>query len=222
MTSSFVLKKIGETPERYTYSLPNSPLGGLEDSYLKINGPCHPDFITTPIGRPYGAKMCVRRSDQCGRRIGDTMMLKSEETIRNSQGFHRASVDLYDPKADIPNQKWNPQYYSSRRAPYEQDNIRADLWRMPVKYSGTGIDPLRTPAELRDKGKPYMEYAYSFTPDEDQATGMRTASNWKQAKPEPKYDVTRLHQPYPIWKREMEYMGHPQDDKDTTFFERIV
>jgi hypothetical protein len=225
MTSSFVLKKLGENKSEFSpayTSLSTSTLGGIEDRHLKLHGECHPDFVTVPIGNPQGAKLCIRRTDQCGRNIGNTPLIASEAVIENSQGYHRGSVNLYNPKQDLPTQKWNPQFYSSRRTPHEQDLIRSDTWRMPIKFSGTGIKTLRTPAQLRDSGKPYMEYAYSFTPDEDPETGMRTASSWSQTKPEIKYDVTRLHQAYPVWKREHEHMGHPQDALDTTYFKRIV
>ena len=122
----------------------------------------------------------------------------------------------------LPTQQWNPQYYSDRRTPYEADLIRDDYLRLPLRYSGMGIEALRTPHELMDAKTPYLEYGYSFTPKEGYEYGDRVATSWSQTIPPPKYDITRLHQPYPIWKREHEYMRHPQDFRDQAHTERIV
>jgi len=234
-----MLQKLNERPKvdtggnKWSYSLGASPLGGMEDSYIKLQGPCHPDFATIPVGRPGGVKMCVRKPDpscpptstgttNIQPRIGHSLQVKAMIENERGQGYHRGSVDLYDPKQNFPNQKWNPQYYSDRRIPYEQDLLRADYIRLPLEFSGTGIKTTRIPHELRDSDQPYFQYGYSFTQKEDDATGNRTATRWDQTRPPYKYDITRLHQPYPIWKQEHEVMGHPQDRYDTTHFERIV
>src|SRR5690349_14472162 len=156
MTSSFILSQLEKRGGGGSYSLPGSPLGGMEDAYIKLQGNCHPDFITIPIGRPNGVKQCVRKpGHKPNTRIGDALHEDAKELMNRSQGYHRASPRLYDPHSNFPVQEWNPQYYSDRRMPWEQDLLRKDYQRWPMTYSGTGIHTLRAPAELRDKGKPY-------------------------------------------------------------------
>src|SRR5271166_5279622 len=98
MTSSFILDQIHKSKGAWTYALPQSPLGGLEDSYLKITGLCHPDFVTVPIGNRYGTKMCVRKVDPemaaagCGiKRIGEHLHEKGQDEIEKTQGYRRGS-----------------------------------------------------------------------------------------------------------------------------------
>lgn len=222
MTSSFTIKKLNEQRDTWTFASKGSTLGGSEDRHIRISGNCHPDFVSVPIGNAHGAQLCVRRADQCGSQIGDTLMKEGEAAIENSQGYHRGSVNLYDVHQRLPTQQVNPAYYSDRRMPYDADLLRRDLIRTPLAYSGTGIKSLRTPAELSDTGHPYLEYALAFTPQEDPATGMRTATSWRQNVPVPKYDITQLHQRYNVQKNEASHMGHPLDHLDTKHFERIV
>lgn len=254
MTSSFILSQLERTTQKqnpvnpgapWSYSMTGSPLGGIEDSHIKLQGNCHPDFFTVPIGRPDGVKMCVRKplvgknSVGCSplSRIGDPLHAKAQFLKNQDQGYNRGSVRMYDTQANFPIQEWNPQYYADRRMPWEQDLLRRDYPRTmaELRYSGTGIETLRTPSELRDTGRPYYQYQYSFTPKEDWQTGMRTATRPDQSLPEIKYDVTRLHQPYPVWKDELEYLAEGKGRKnatrpdgrsinmdDTQFYSRIV
>jgi len=218
------------------YNLPGSSLGGIEDSYIKLQGNCHPDFLTYPIGRAEGVKMCVRKplngENKVGcsptSRIGDPLHARAAWEKQTSQGYNRGSVRMYDVKSDFPVQEWNPQYYADRRTPWEQDLLSKDYQRWPLRYSGTGISLLRAPAQLRDTGNPYYQYGYSFTPEEGRATGARIATKPDQSLPELKYDVTRLHQPYTVWKNEQEWMGSrlpngkSVDSLDTIYQKRIV
>jgi len=222
MTSSFTLKKLNEHPDLWTYSLPGSPLGGMEDRYLRISGECHPDFIAVPIGRPTGTKMCVRRSEPDGRPITSSMRDKAKQNIEQHQGYHRGSVNLYDTSANFPTQDWNPQYYASRRTPWESDLLRRDYLHWPLFFNGTGIKTSRLPQELRDRNQRYFSYGYSFTPEEDSYTGDRVATRWSQNVPPVKWDLTRLDQPWPTFQRETEYMRHPNHWRDTKDFDRIV
>ena len=225
MTSSFILKKLDENPELWTYSTPGSTLGGMEDRYLRISGECHPDFIAVPIGKPTGTKLCVRRTEPDGRPISSAMRDKAKKTIEDNQGYHRGSVNLYDTQADFPQQDWNPQYYADRRIPWEADLLRRDYLRWPMFYNGTGIKTFRVPQELRDKDIKYFSYGYSFTPREDPYTGNRIATSWCDNVPPVKWDLTKpgQTQPYTIFQRETEYMGHPSRKQlDTTHFKRIV
>lgn len=220
----------------WSYQLPGSPLGGMEDSYIRLQGNCHPDFVTHPIGRPDGVKMCVRKplfgenAVGCSplARIGDPLRVKAEYEKERSQGYNRGSVRMYDTQADFPIQEWNPQYYADRRSPWEQDLLARDYQHWPLRYSGTGINTLRAPAQLRDAGKPYYQYGYSFTPKEGEDAGSRVATKPTQSLPEVKYDVTRLHQPYTVWKNEQEWMGATLQNGesvnylDTRYQKRIV
>lgn len=220
MTSSFTLKKINQQRDLWSYANKGSTLGGLEDRYIQINGDCVSGHVSIPIGDVYGAQMCVRKPDMnCAetynRKIGD-------KTINNSQGYHRGVLNLYDISPKIPTQQVNPQYYADRRMPYDSDLVRRDIIRKPLKYPGTGINPLRTPHQLEDAKDRYWEYAYTFTPEEDPATGMRVATSLDQSLPVPKYDITKLHQAYPVWKNENAYIKNPQDKLDTIYFDRIV
>jgi hypothetical protein len=231
MTSSFTLQQIDKAKGAWTYALPNSSLGGLEDSYLKITGECHPDFTAVPIGNKYGTKMCVRNVDPgvaangCGvQRIGDRLHEKGRFEIEKAQGYRRGSVNMYDPLQRFPTQEWNPDFYSSRRTPWQGQLTLADyLQHTNVNYNGTGIKPLHTIHELNDKNTKYLEYAYAFTPLEDPDTGKRVATSFNQAVLPPKYDLTRLVQPYILSTTESEYLGIPYGNtRDTTHYERIV
>ena len=166
--------------------------------------------------------MCVRKQGMCGGRIGDQLHRRAKFLKEEGQGYHRGSVNLYDTRKDFPTQEWNPQYYADRRMPWEQDLLKADYPHWPLAYNGTGIKTLRTPLELRDSERPYFEYGYSFTPKEDDKTGNRIASKISDSIPPYKYDVTRLHNPYPVWKQEQSYMGRAADHEDTTNFKRVV
>ena len=230
MTSSFTLQQLDKAKGAWTYSLPNAPLGGLEDSYLKITGLCHPDFVAVPIGNRYGAKMCVRKVDPavaasgCGiAGIGERLHEKAAFETEKAQGYRRGSVNLYDPLQRFPTQEWNPDFYSSRRVMWEGDLTLKDYLHYPSNYNGTGIKMLRTPHQLQDKDTKYLEYAYAFTPHEDPNTGLRVATNFKQNVLPPKYDVTRLVQPYIQSTTESDYLGiYPGHSRDTTHYQRIV
>lgn len=212
----------------YSYALPNSPLGGIEDRYVRINGECHPDFLTVPIGNPYGAKLCIRPpprepyvSAAEFQRQG-AIRTPTPEKPFTPNGYYRGSVNLYNVYQKYPQQDWDPYAYADRRTLWEGDLIERDILREEVKYDGTGINPVRTPHQLFDADAPYFEYQQSFTTREDPQTGLRTATSWADTVVPPKYDVTRLHQPYVSWKREYEYMGHPQNDQDRKNWKRIV
>ncbi|HMP28542.1 MAG TPA: hypothetical protein PKD85_03020 [Saprospiraceae bacterium] len=217
------MANINKQRDLWTYANKDAPLGGLEDRYIRINGNCHPDFVSVPIGDVNGAQLCVRKPPQCdGETQEDLLRARGQNLIDRSQGYHRGVLNLYDVKPQVPTQQVNPQYYSDRRIPYEADLVRRDILRRPLKYSGTGINPLRTPHQLQDAKHRYWEYAYTYTPVEDSITGMRVADKLDETEPVPKYDITKLHQAYPIWKNESAYIHNPQNKLDTTYFDRIV
>jgi hypothetical protein len=225
MTASYLLEKINASGGKWTYSLPGSPLGGLEDAYLRISGECHPNFIAVPLKNRYGTKWCLRKPEVgCApnHEIGERLVTKAVEKVEESQGYHRGSVDMYDTAANLPNQEWNPQFYSDRRTPWEGDLMKRDYIHLPINFNGTGIQTMRTPTELRDTGRPYYEYGYSFTPDEDPSTGMRTATSFSQTKSPVKWNVTQAYQPYITFQNEHEYVRNPQRWRDTKEFRRVI
>ena len=226
MTSSFIIKNLDKRQDLKNRSVAqNPPLGGMEDTYFKLLGNCHPDFTEYPVGkREHAPKVCVRRSDPGtpGKEIGTAAHKRAKRIIETQQGFRRGSVDMYDTSEKYPNQPWNPQNYHDRRIPWESDLLKRDYLRWEINFSGTGINTYHIPAELDDAGKPYYQYGYSFTPEEDKATGNRIATSPNDTLPPAKWDVTRLHQPYTVWKREHEFVGNPQNHRDATNYRRIV
>jgi hypothetical protein len=226
MTSSFKIQQRLREGNLWKFGLADSQMGGQDDSYLRSYGECHPDFMAIPIGNPTGVKMCVRRVDPYGRRFGETPTINATKELVDQKlnGYWRASPNLYDPRIQKPVQLWNPDAFPDRRTPYEQDLLRDDYLRWPVKYNGNGINLNRAPAEGKDTGHAYYQYGDDFTPMEDHETGRRIATSMKDNVPRPKYDITRLVQPYPIWKRAQSAHGRGQaaNSYDTNYFERIV
>jgi hypothetical protein len=191
MTSSYLLQQRFAHGKDWRFGNPDAPYRGMEDHYLRPWGECHPDYEANPIGTPTGAKVCVRRPFR-------------RETTPTPQGYFRGSVNLYAPQDRVPSQKWNPYPYHDRRIPWEGQLVRDGYVDLPTRYNGTGIGLVATPAELNPNDEPFLHFPYSFMPDEDPRTGLRTATSWKQQIPPPKYDITRLNQPYDLWVREQE------------------
>lgn len=229
MTSSFVLKKLDEDQKNGNYRWSNrsqdfnehdSPLGGLEHTYVKINGDCHPDFYATPIGNPHGAKLCRRK-------LESTLFngMKPNEYIKSQMpqtGYYRASLNLYNVNDEVPTQITNPQAFPDRRIPWEADLIRDDYLRLPIKYNADGIRTVRTPHELKDKNRPYFEYGFSFLPKENPSDGRRVATSLNQSVPPPKYDITQGHQHMPVYLKEQEYVKNPLNFNPQNLTKRIV
>jgi len=158
----------------------------------------------------------------CGGKSGECKCYKGPKNVDDAylnNGYHRYSINLYDPYAEYPTAITNPAFYSSRRIPSEQDLYRADYIKSDVRYNANGINLVRTPDQDHgmygyNKGDAYYEYAYSFTPKENDN------SQWDTRKPNliqrdsipgPKYDVTRLEQPYDIWRREQLVVAKNKD-----------
>jgi hypothetical protein len=224
MTSSFMLQQRMRNKDQWSFGLnDNMTMKGQDDHYVRPFGECHPDFVAHPIGNPNGVKICVRRTDENGKRIGVQAQENEIQKERYMNGYWRGSVNLYDPTLKKPVQKWNPQAYHNRRIPWEQDLLRDDYLKWEVKYNETGLKPTHSPSQLCDTDKPYFQYGYSYTPQEDRKTGFRVGETLSDSLPEIKYDVTKLHQSYPLWKREQKFVGNKDVDKlDTQFFDRVV
>lgn len=221
MTSSWTLKKRREMRDkdgRLTWDITKfsdpkfDTLGGWEDHYI-INGAhrvCHPDFEAVPIGNPYGFAICRRRRmKNCKGEVKglDQVQNPIDPSLWNNQGFMKFKPDLYRPWRKTQIQMYDPYYYSDRTTPFERGLTQKDYYNRGTKYFGTGVGLARTP--LRD-GERMMQYGYDYT----------------ENGPPPKYDVTFLHQPYPVWKNEQEWV-YPEhkaelDSLDTIYEKRIV
>lgn len=204
MTSSLSLAKRKELNNIWAaknFSLPGATLGGMEDHYTENIGLTHclPGFEAVPIGNPYGIGICRRIEREEDRRKDEIQRLVA--TSRWWNGDSKYQADLYDP-TQLKQRTINDLYpYHSRTAgaddprypgiQNEEYYILNDYLPRQFRYNGTGIQPVHTPFSgfPRDSNQ-YYEYGFSYT-------------NY----PPPKYDVTRLEQPYPIWREEMLRMG---------------
>lgn len=205
MTSSWALTKRKEMKDVWAISNfgdDDNALGGWEDHYI-VNGAqreCGPNFEAVPIGNPYGFMICRRkkRKDGRGMDVPPVMIDPSEYN-----GYHKFSPDLYRPWRKTAIQITNPDNYYDRTTPNEAFLHQRDYLAREIKYNGTGVDPIHTPGPRR-----YNEYGYSYT----------NGAPYK-------FDVTRLHQPYPIWKTDKIYHGMPQekaDEIDTNYNQSVT
>ncbi len=195
MTSSLALlrrRQMGNVWNIDKFSYPGeSPLGGWEDHYITngATGECHPNYYAIPIGNPYGFMVCVKRKGYEGKTL-DVPQREIDPSIFN--GYNKYMADLYRPWRKTAIQHFNPYYYFDRRTPHEAELIQNDHIRLPMKYNGTGVNPIRTPGRPPEKTR-FFEYGYSHTDE----------------RPPYKYDTTRQQQPYPVWKDEQEF-HYPQ------------
>lgn len=204
MTSSVYVKQRVADAQKWDF-------GDISDHYLRPWGECHPDYKAIPIDNPYGVKVCVKRHPE-----------PTSPPVFN--GYFRASPKLYEPITSQLEQRnsrsftakyvtqagRNPQRYSDRRMPHEQDLLRSDYPKLDINYEGTGIRPLHAP---NDEYGPYYQYGFSYTPHENSNPRSmewhpRIATHPSQTVPPVKYDITRLQQPYPVWKDEHSYVGN--------------
>lgn len=193
MTSSFLLKKLKEDGR---WNVSN------HDTYLKINGECHPDYEAAPIGRQTGAKVCTRKP---------RVALPAEYIHPSANnGYYKGATDLYNPKATFPVREWSPYHYSDMRTPNESDLIKDDYIHIPAKFNGTGIGPLRH----SEPGNPYYSFAYSHMPASDDH-GLRVGSSKAPVERYTLYspisgvrktygcvDLTRPYNPIEMYERE--------------------
>lgn len=203
MTSSWCLvnrRRMQDAWKISNFGDPENALGGWEDHYIidGANRECHPEFEAVPIGNPYGFMVCRRRKHMAPSTPNGHKKLRSldvpADPIDPSQfnGYHKYSADLYRPWMREQIQITDPYNYYDRTTPNEPLLHQRDYLARDIKYNGTGIHPIRTPGPRK-----YFEYGDSFTP-----------------LPPYKYDVTQLHQRYPIWKEEQIYHGLPQQSAD--------
>lgn len=203
MTSSLSLMKrqqMRDTWAAKNFSLPGATLGGMEDHYVTNIGLTHclPGFEAVPIGgNPYGMGICKRIYREEDIRKDEIKRLAA--TSRWWNGDSKYQADLYDP-SQLKQRTITDLYpYHSRTAGAddfpgfnnEQYYILNDYLPRQIRYNGTGIQPVNTPFSSFPRGTDkYFEYGFSYTDI-----------------PPPKYDVTRLEQPYPVWRQEMLRLG---------------
>lgn len=208
MTSSWQLtnrKKMNWAWNISNFGDPDNALGGWEDHYIidGANRECHPNYEAIPIGNPYGFMVCKKRkvpvstsaaSQSHGSPGGGQGLDVPIDPIDPSMfnGYNKYSADLYRPWRETQIQITDPYYYYDRTTPNETFLHQRDYLARGIRYDGTGIHPIHTPGPRK-----YFEYGYSYTPQ-----------------PPYKYDVTRLHQTYPIWKNTQIYHGLPQSSAD--------
>ena len=190
MTASAALTKRKRMAPTWKFGFPDSPLGGWEDHYLTPGDhPCHPNYVSIPIGSPYGFQVCVKRKGHCGKTL-DVPQVEIDPSEWN--GYNKYQADMYRPWRDSQIQMYDPYAYSDRRTPNQSELITDDYLHLPIKYNGTGINPVHTPGDVR-----FYEYGYSYTKN-----------------PPYKYDVQRLEQGYPVWKDEKKFHGYSQEELD--------
>lgn len=172
--------------------------GRWEDHYIRPYGECHPDYVAVPMGRVDGPKICIKKKDPC---TGHPVSHQGFEDRKYppEQKYHKFKADMYDMEREEPVQLHNPYSYGDRRMPNESFLIRNDYVKSEIKYDGHGLTPLLTPGDVK-----FREYAYDYIQD-----------------PPPRYDVTRLHQPYPLWKNAQEYHGRDTSNIDKNHHESI-
>jgi hypothetical protein len=187
MSSSWLIKKRKEMDKWWNinnFGTDKNALGGWEDSYI-INGAireCHPNYEAVPIGNPYGFMICRRRKDENGKGLD----VPSEE-IHPSEfnGYNKYMADMYRPWRKTQIQTYNPTNYYDRTTPNQEELHLRDYLAREIQFNSTGIKPTHTPGPRK-----YYEYGYSFTNG-----------------PPFKYDITRLHQGYPSWRKDKLFHG---------------
>lgn len=212
MTSSSMLSHRRSNPQEWgldrLVDTEGLPMKGWEDIYITPGHTheCHPSYTAVPIGNPSGMMVCVKRREPSTYREGSSTKRAGREAndpshkppIAEKNGYTRYAVDLYDPEARRPRQLVDPYDYADRIVPDEEYYHQFDYLARDMKYNATGVSPVRTPYS-RDHSLQkqtgtaslvpvYQEYGYSYT-----------------SSPPPLFDVTRLEQPYPVWKNEMMY-----------------
>lgn len=199
MTSSLALHKRHQMKDVWSISNfgdPNNSLGGWEDHYI-INGAhreCHPNYEAIPIGNPYGFMVCKKIKNKEGKGLDEAPWGNGKPPPHASDfnGYHKYSADLYRPWRQTQIQTSDPYDYYDRTMPDEEYYHRNDYVARGIRYDGTGVKVLRTPGD-----RTYYEYGFSYTKE-----------------PPLKYDITRLHQAYPVWKEEQSYIGANQTSLD--------
>jgi len=179
MTSSWALTKRKEMGNTWVFGDHNDPLGGWEDHYI-IPGhtrECHPDYVANPIGNPYGFMVCVKRKGFKGKYL-DQPQCSINKDLPDLNGYNRFSADLYRPWRQTQIQMYDPYNYYDRTAPNEEFLHNNDYLAREMNFNANGIDPVHTPGDRK-----YYEYGLSYSHN-----------------PPSKYDITRLHQAYPVWK----------------------
>ena len=216
-----MLKKRRNSPQIWGIGDPNNNLGMWTNisTTPSASHPCHPEFLTIPIGNPYGFAFCVRKPQKEFQKYNPLEYID----MNDYNGIQKYQADMYRPWRDTQIQMYNPDYYYQRFPPYLAEAIDADLLARPMSYNGIGVNPIQTPGypgspdlsinqEIPNRtGNKYpqpegnfYEYGFSATPD-----------------PPYKYDILTYEQKYPVWKDvKLKHAGNTQaklDQIDRTF-----
>jgi hypothetical protein len=186
MSSSFRIKKrFEEFNNTGAYDF-----GNFADHYIAPWGNCHPNFVEHAIGRPDGVKVCVRR-------VGD---LPPRQVDPPKNGLTRFSPNLYYPD-ELPGIDNNTYRFNARRMPNEEQLSINDYKKMPIKYSGIGANKVHIPRDpqRKDEGVGNGMIYYEYYLDQSLVAPA-------------KYDVTHLHQRYPLWREAMKRRGYTEKE----------
>jgi len=169
-------------------------IGPWYDTYVEPFNECLPDYYAVPIGGPEGVKMCVRKR----RPDGTDPKTADPRDVKINNGYYKYSMRLYDLPASpdglphtnpYPIQASNPYPLEARRPVHQNYYYQRDYYRNGFNHDGTGILGTRTPGVRK-----YYETGYDLLPT-----------------PPPKFDITRLQQPYDIWKASQDYFIYNRD-----------
>lgn len=210
MTSSYMLNQRRKMLQydKSNFTTPHlDSLGGTEDAYIinSAHRECRSGFQAIPIGNPYGFAICKRMTGPCGTDAADfgtsaakeAPVVRHEQNVEKFQGDSKFSADLYNPWYKRQVQMYNPDYYNERfKIPEFEYAVLNDYYDRRFEYNGTGISPKHQIMVEPGTGNPLApqpkDYQYAFA---------RTNN------PPPKYDPSRLQQPYPVWKSEQQFYG---------------
>ncbi len=190
MTSSFRLQKRREEAKKYGLW----KFGDFSQHFLRPFGNCPPGTTAIPIGHANGVKVCIREKQHDYNKEYCQML---EKYSKNCPAHFKYSVNLYNPLQKKPSQITNIYKYKYRRPPYFDYNLQADYIRSPAAFNSTGLSPCRTPPAQGHgpcEQTKFFQYGYDYL-----------------EKAPPPFDITRLQQPYKIWKSSKDFFdtGRP-------------
>ena len=208
MTSSWNLAKRREMGGGTTWACSNfgdvnNALGGWEDYYI-INGAhreCHPNYEAMPMGNPYGMMICKRRKKE----NGDDINTPEETDFSQFNGYHKFSADLYRPWMTEQIQMNNPYEYYDRVIPNEEEFHLKDYISREIRFNGTGVAPMHTRPGITVKENINAMYGKGCGSVANPKTKYHEYGVSYTHRPPYKYDISRLHQLYPIWKQDKIY-----------------
>ena len=166
-------------------------------------------------GHPYGTK----KNFETEQKKQEAQRENFLDTNGGLNGYHKFSLNLYDPTAKKPTQLYNPYRYEDRVPPNEAYNIRNDLIRNEIKYEGTGCVGVTTPLGRESDGDLAAPFPKQLNPEKRK--GFYLEYGYDIIKPPPRYDVSRLHQPYEFWRKRQIQRGIDTSQSDKNNWQGI-